>query len=192
MSICTNIKKSTLCTLPISGIILYFYATSINNIYIRICMTFINSVIIFINFPMCIKMLHTKPVYYEDILIIDKYASQTNPYHLQSYFLYINGITTIIFVVISIEYLYQASVHNAYFINTIGTLGGLNVLYSKIQMYFGKTLLSILYYIKNKKYSIAENPSTFVDVENQVSTNMNMPWLWAWHHNTQPNPTENI
>lgn len=192
MSICTNIKKMTLCALPISGCILYFYTPSINHIYVRLCIVSINSIIIFINFPMCIKMLHTKPVYYEDILIIDKYASQTNPYHLQRYFLYINGITTIIFVVISMEYLYQSSIHNAYFIDTIGTLGGLNVLYSKLQMYFGKTLLSVLYYIKNKKYSITEGSGTFTDIENQASTNMNMPWLWAWNHNTQPCPNDNI
>ena len=181
MTLCNNIKRASLISIPISGLLIYFYIEILNNTFIRILIGSFNCIIMFINFPVFIKVLHTKPVYYEDILIIDKYASQSNPYHLQQYFLYINGITTIIFVVVSTEYLYQSILHNSSFVNTIGTIGGLNVIYSKLQTYFGKSLLSLLYYIKKRKYSDTSN--TLSDIETQATIDTNMPWLWAWHNN---------
>jgi hypothetical protein len=183
-STCNYIKYGSLCILPISGVCIYFFINIINNIYIRSCIAIINSVVVFINFPIFIKLLHTKPIYYEDILIIDRYSRHVNPYQLQSAFLYINGCTTILFISLSSEYLYYSVAYNTPWITIIGILGGIGILYSKVQLYIGKSILSILYYIKNNKLSDHETEMPCKDIENQVSEHMNMnihmPWLWCW------------
>ena len=148
----------------------------------------LSCIAIFWNFPIFIKILHTRPVYYEDILIIDNRGN--NPNYLQNIFLYVNGTATIIFIIISGIYFYRRVEGRMDFTESVGIFGGITIVYSKIQMYFGKGILSILFYIKNKN-----NNETVIDViefkdgGSQVSDlNVDMPWLWCWCSSTQRCP----
>ena len=185
----TNIyicKRSSLCLLPIQIIIPF--AINLNDyliIYIMIS-SCVSSTILFINFPVLINILHTRPVYYEDILLIDRCID--NPYELQNIFLYINGATSVCFVIISSIYLYTKINTSAEIIDTIGIFGGLAIVYSKFQMYLGKAVLSILFYIKTSKYSDEGiEMIQLTDSSSQMSDNMfltDMPWLWCWCDNS--------
>ena len=175
-------KRSTLILIPIQ-IVIPFYINFNNYLlfYIIPC-SVISTIILIVNFPILIKMLHTRPVYYEDILLIDKCVD--NPYELQNIFLYVNGTTSIIFVIISCIYLYTKIQTSANIIDTIGIFGGLVILYSKFQMYIGKGVLAILFYIKTKKYNTdGIEMIQLTDSSSQVSDNKfltDMPWLWCW------------
>ena len=59
--------------------------------------------ILFYYFPIFIKILHTKPVYYEDIILIKQ--NNINQYQLQNIFLVLNGISSVIFILIISNYI---------------------------------------------------------------------------------------
>ena len=179
-----NYKRISLITIPVTiGIPFVIDITSYIYYYISIGLCII-SISIFCNFPIFIKILHTRPVYYEDILIIDNRGNNKN--YLQNIFLYVNGAATVLFIIISGNYLYRRISENMDLVESLGILGGITILYSKLQMYFGKSILSVLFYIKNKKPEVEIEVIEFNDRSSQMSDiNVDTPWLWCWCTQTQ-------
>ena len=179
-------KRGSLCIIPIFISMPFFFNISSIYLYYIPGSILLSATSIFVNFPIFIKILHTRPVYYEDILLLDSCVD--NPYHLQNIFLYINGFTSILFFIISGLYFYIKINSNIHIIDAVGIFGGIAILYSKIQMYIGKGILTILFYIKNKRYNNDAGIEMIQlrDVESQVSDNRyltDMPWLWCWCDN---------
>ena len=144
--------------IPIIFIILVSTIKEIyNELFYLIIGFFISISIILWNIPFLILVLHTTPVYYEDLLIV---SSTTNSeiHKLQNMFTAINGILSSIFITIIFAYIcinfnnYNSSDKNSV-INFIAFTGGLGAIYIKIQAVVGKSILSILFYIKNSEIS---------------------------------------
>ena len=101
------ICKKFLLILPIITIILFIISKNLlfNKLFITIIIT-INFIIIFINFPMLINILHTTPVYYEDLQMIS-YSTTINTNKLQNIFSILNGTTSAIFLSILFNYIIE-------------------------------------------------------------------------------------
>ena len=101
-------------------------------------------------------MLHTTPVYFEDLMIVSK-KTDTNIYTLQTIFTTLNGIATTIFFTIIIIYVVNNVItekNEVFTFNNIGIIGGFATVYYRFQIYFGKFILSDLFQIKKNKYKI--------------------------------------
>ena len=170
-------KKRLLLVFPIIFIvmennIILFYR---NIIYITIT-AFFSIIILFYNFPILVNILHTTPIYYEDIELIEHRIEilDTNSFDsnistnttiklmdkkkLQNIFCLINGTTGAFFIVIIINYTYHGfKDSNLKFIEIVGIIGGLINIYFKFQTYLGKCVLSILFFIKKKNYQNLNN-----------------------------------
>jgi len=71
---------------------------------------------------------------------------------------YINGIATAIFIIIVIVYLVNNDINNDIMsLKTIGIIGGFAIVYHRFQIYFGKCILSTLFYVKQNKYKSDED-----------------------------------
>ena len=189
----SNIQKSiSLSLIPISiisAIIFHYYNTELFvKTYFLSITVLISLSILFYHFPIFIKILHTKPVYYEDIILLKN--NNINPYKLQNIFLLLNGISSILFMVLSANYIYYRINYGNWF-EFIGIFGGIAIVYTRIQTYLGKLFLSILLYIKNNRYNDEGIEMVRLnDVESQVSLDMNItdtPWLWCWCQNINEN-----
>lgn len=189
----SNIQKNiSLCFIPISvisAILFHHYNTELFiKTYFLSITVLISLGILFYHFPIFIKILHTKPVYYEDIILIK--SDNINPYKLQNIFLFLNGLSSIIFIIISANYIYFRISYGNWF-EFIGIFGGIAIVYTRIQTYLGKFLLSILVYIKNNRYDDDGIEMVMLnDVESQVSNDLTItdtPWLWCWCNNVNEN-----
>lgn len=169
-----NIIQNKYCLLlfPIIFITLEHFIKELKNniIYISIS-AFFSILILFYIFPILINILHTTPVYYEDIElmqnnidVLDNTSNSTinsiviiDSRKLQKIFCIINGITGALFIVIIVNYTYKGF-HNSNLkmIEIIGIIGGLISIYFKFQTYLGKGVLSILFYIKRNRYQLEE------------------------------------
>ena len=148
-------KRCFLIFIPINGFLMIFYFN--NLVEIIHIFTVINLIILFYNFPFLVNIFHTTPVYYEDIEIIEK-TTGTKTNSLQNTFCFVNGIFNIIFVIIVYDYLYFRYLkdNKTNTVETLGIIGGFLTIYYKLQTYFGKLLLTILYHIKKKHFKIVE------------------------------------
>lgn len=174
-------KRGTLVIVPITICIPYIFNITEYMYYYIVIGLLLSTLSIFCNFPIFINILHTRPVYYEDILLIDNLGNDPN--YLQNIFLYVNGTATIIFIILSGIYFYRRVDGRMDIIESIGIFGGITIVYSKIQMYFGKGILSILFYIKNKGDTVEEDGTS-----HQSELYVDMPWLWCWCSQTQKCP----
>ena len=69
-----EIKYGLLCLIPL----LFIGCVYFINVYLLGIVTFVSCGLIFNLFPFFVKFFHTRPIYYEDILIIDTYEEKYN------------------------------------------------------------------------------------------------------------------
>ena len=148
------IRRSTLI-FPIIYIFLIFFIDNLykNNIFLYLGL-FINICIIFWNIPFFVTVLHTTPVYYEDIVLISN-VTDTNIHKLQDIFATLNAMFTSAFITITIFYIYTYhQINNYSYIEIMAVIGGLGSINLKLQAVIGKALLTVLYGIKNRNNKI--------------------------------------
>ena len=154
MKLTLNLLKRILLLIPLLSFLFIILKNELiyDNILMFTMIT-INFLIIFINFPIMIHILHTTPVYYEDLQMIG-YNTSINVNKLQNIFLFLNGFTGSIFIGLLFIYIINnINKLNFNLIELLSIIGGLLIVYIRIQTYIGKIFLSILYKFK-KNYNI--------------------------------------
>lgn len=166
--------KRGLLILPIIYVIsLFFSKKLLNNFYFLYIGFFLNICIIFWNIPFFVTVLHTTPVYYEDLVLISN-ATNTNIHKLQNIFATINGIFTAGFITISFFYIFTYyPINNYSYIEILAILGGLGSINLKIQAVIGKGLLTVLYSIKNRDIRNNDMVLPYDNLSNNTSLNNN-------------------
>lgn len=142
-------KKYVLIIIPIVSTGCFFIFNDVlNNIYFVIFFSFTNSLIIFYVIPKLTSILYTRPIYYENIELVQR---RTKRYTLQNYFRCFIALSYSTFITLLLCYFYNTITYtpdylkNKYtFIEFVGIFGGFCSLYFKIQTYIGKGLLFCL------------------------------------------------
>lgn len=144
-------KRISLVIPIIYGLLLYYFNILYNNVYFFYIGLFINICIIFLNIPFFVTVLHTTPVYYEDLVLISN-VTDTQIHSLQNIFTTLNSIFTSAFITLSIFYILSYHELNNYsYLEILAFIGGLGSINLKLQAYIGKGLLTILYKVKNRR-----------------------------------------
>ena len=158
--------------------------------------------IIFLNVPFFVTVLHTAPIYYEDLLLISS-ATDTDIYWLQDLFSIFNGLFTSVFITLTIYYIIKYHMINTYsYIELMAIIGGLGSLNMRLQTLIGKGLLTILYKFKSynqivddvSSINVSNNPtsisnettSTHMDDISRLTTSTVISDLWFSHSNRSP------
>ena len=158
--------------------------------------------IIFWNVPFFVTMLHTTPVYYDDLLLISS-ATDTDIYWLQNLFSIFNGLFTSVFITLTIYYIIKYHKITTYsYIELMAIIGGLGSFNMRLQTFIGKILLTILYKFKTynqivddtTSITISNNPtsvsgdtnSTHMDDISRLTTNTIISDLWFSHSRRSP------
>lgn len=142
-------KKCVLIIIPIVSTGCFFIFNDIlNNIYFVVFFSFTNSLIIFYLIPKLTSILYTRPIYYENIELVQR---RTKRYTLQNYFRTFIALSYSTFFTLLLWYFFNIFnytpnyLRNKYtFIEFVGIFGGFCSLYFKIQTYIGKGLLFCL------------------------------------------------
>jgi hypothetical protein len=105
------------------------------------------SYFILLNFPSIAESLHSRPVYFEDLTIVAKGAGGGATFQ-KIYTILMNIILAIVFTGIA-EYTILKGFENQSFAEILGTVGGNIALFSNIQNYIGRKLISLCYTLKS-------------------------------------------
>lgn len=172
-----NIARRVSIIIPIIYIfLLYLLSHLVNNGYFLFIGLFITISILFWNIPFFVTVLHTTPVYYEDIVLISN-AIDTNIHKLQNVFTTLNALFTSAFITITIFYIYTYhQINNYSYIEILAIIGGLGSINLRIQAVFGKALLTILYGIKKRNNKVISLPILGYDnpsINQSVDISMN-------------------
>jgi DNA-directed RNA polymerase beta' subunit len=108
---------------------------------------FFGSYMVFINFPSIGKILHTKPIYINDLTIIYNNKHRDNTLK-KIYMVIMNLILAILFAMFS-EYIIIKGIKEKPIIEIFAIIGGNLSLYVKIQSIVGDILLKFCYKIKD-------------------------------------------
>ena len=104
--------------------LLFILDKLMDNLYFFYGTIFITFSILFWNIPFLIIVLHTTPVYYEDLKIIST-ATNTDIYNLQSIFSGLNGFISSIFITMIIFYILTTyKIKDYSIIELLGIIGG--------------------------------------------------------------------
>ena len=110
---------------------------------------FIGSFMLLINFPYFSTMLHSRPIYYEDLSIINKTSKHIDTRFKTSYkLLMIFGMSVMMGALADYMYI---SIGERPAIECLGIIGGNISVYLRVQNITGKVLLKICYYCKNRE-----------------------------------------
>ena len=154
--------------------LLFILDKLMDNLYFFYGTIFITFSILFWNIPFLIIVLHTTPVYYEDLKIIST-ATNTDIYNLQSIFSGLNGFISSIFITMIIFYILTTyKIKDYSIIELLGIIGGLGSFYLKIQAILGKSLLTILFTIKESDEGGIEMVNTYTAMSSNSSSNSSM------------------
>jgi hypothetical protein len=130
---------------------------------------FVGSFMLLINFPYFSVMLHSKPIYYEDLSIIKTSTHHIDTRFKTSYKLLMIFCMSVMMGALA-DYMY-ISVGERPAIECLGIIGGNMAIYLRIQNMTGKVLLKICYYCKTrelKNESIVDDKSEEVEKSEEV------------------------
>lgn len=143
---------------PLSWISTFFYPKLSSNYYFITPIIFIWSYLIFYNFPFFVKMLHTRPTYFED-LHDNTLAEERRKLRYQNIFVVTLQIGAAIAIAILVDYwIYQVNPDTSWS-EVFGITGGIIGTFSTVLSIYGDIVLSILKKKKDK-----------VDIERVVNT----------------------
>jgi hypothetical protein len=127
---------------------------------------FFGSYFFFINFPILSEILHTKPVYIEDLILTSNQDAIPFDNHSfkKKYTVLMNVILAILFSIFA-DYVILQGVHEKSIIEVMGILGGNLSLYNKVQNTLGKSLLTLCNCFKTEE----QNRRTSLDITNAAS-----------------------
>jgi hypothetical protein len=100
-----------------------------------------------LNFPSIAESLHTRPVYFEDLTIVARGIGGDATFQ-KVYTILMNIILAIIFTGIA-EYTVLKGFDDQSFAEILGTIGGNVAIFSSIQNYIGRKLISLCYTLKS-------------------------------------------
>ena len=191
-----SLRRFSLGLIPIYGLLLLLFSTNDYFFYIGMGLSIF---IIFWNIPFFVTILHTTPVYYEDLLLISS-ATDTDIYWLQHLFSIFNGVLTSVFITLTIYYIIKYQRITTYsYIELMAIMGGLGSLNMRLQTFIGKGLLTILYKLKTynqlvddvNSITISNNPTsvssnTQMDDLSRLTTNTVITELWIGRSRRSP------
>lgn len=148
--------------LPVSGVILtlpFVFDNELLNYYSFPVFGFFGSYFFFLNFPSIGELLHTKPIYVDDLVLsLDDSEDHT---FKQIYSAVMNLILSILVAGFS-EYIIIQGVRDKSIIEICGIIGGNLSLYMKTQNVIGKLLLNLCNKLKisevRRRRMSSENP----------------------------------
>lgn len=152
---------STLFTVPLKRYLLFLSVIvptltiklDGNNYHIVISL-FMSIMILFYNFPILPKILHMRPIYYEDLFDNTNIPELKNlsQERFQNIFIMVQMFVLALAFAVLFDYI-LSNIENAHlnFIETIGYIGGFITIYQKLSTLFGKFVLSILFWKKKKE-----------------------------------------
>lgn len=160
----------SLALIPVIAGLTFGLQGSSKYIYVPISMS-LCSIILFLNFPSIVITLHSRPIYYDDLVIKDynedeakKYYDNTFRKKYQKVFKYTIAVTSSILVGITTELWYHSSeIFNdstanskkknslMNFVFVISIIGGLLRMYYAATLAIGKLIMFILKFIKKRE-----------------------------------------
>lgn len=148
-------KRRYLLISPPLSVLWWIFVDHGKNPEISALIALINSFIIFYNIPWLVRVLHLKPVYYEDLednLDTGDGVNDSTRYKFQNYFtLAITCLLSMTFCIVLDYILYNFGRSGLSWQERIGLIGGAASLYGKIQDKIGKFLLFCM--MRSKKRS---------------------------------------
>lgn len=135
---------------PLAWIATIFYPRLTFNYYFITPFVFVWSYLIFYNFPTLVKMMHTRPTYFED-LRDNTFAEEKRKQQYQNIFIYTLQFGAAIGVAVLIDYwMYQVK-PNTSWSEALGITGGILGTFSTAISIYGNR---ILFFIKRRKDKI--------------------------------------
>jgi hypothetical protein len=144
-SVCSPIRLM----LPAAGALLTvpFLVRDVRTVFWLPFFLLFPSYFILLNFPSIAESLHTRPVHFEDLTIVAKGVGGDVTFQ-KIYTILMNIILAIVFTGIA-EYTILKGFENQSFAEILGTIGGNIALFSSIQNYIGRKLISLCYTLKS-------------------------------------------
>lgn len=138
--------------LPVSGLFLALpciFRDELMNFYSIPVFYFFGSYFFFLNFPYIGEILHGKPIYIEDLIVVDT-NSEIDHSFKKIYTVIMNFILAVLFSLFS-EYILIKGIEEKPIVEILGIIGGNINLYMKAQNTVGKILLQLCYNMKEER-----------------------------------------
>lgn len=134
--------------LPLSGVLFatpYVITETYDVVWFPI-LYFLASYCVFLNFPCMVEMLHKKPLYFEDLIIIRKNISDNTFQNL--YTIIMSFVYAVLFGILS-DYVLLEQIHTKSVADIVGTIGANILVFIKVQNELGKQLVTVCNIAKN-------------------------------------------
>lgn len=139
--------------LPIAVIFLllpWIFQAALMNYYAFPIFYFFGSYFFFLNFPSISETLHSRPIYVEDLSVINGSADDDHTFK-KLYAVIMNFILAVLISIFA-EYVIVQGISNKPMVEIIGLIGGNVKFYSTAQNIMGKFLLRLCYNIKEESH----------------------------------------
>lgn len=143
--------------LPVSAVFLalpWIFTDDLMNYYTFPIFYFFGSYFIFLNFPSIGENLHAKPIYVQDLIMVEDI--ENNEVFKKTYSIIMNVILAILFAFFS-EYVIIKGIDDRPVVEICGIIGGNISIYMKAQNMVGKILLNFCYTMKERKRRMSED-----------------------------------
>ena len=162
--------------LPIGGVFLvlpWIFKDALMNFYAFVIFSFFGAYFFFLNFPSIGEVLHGKPIYVEDLILINDNDTQRDETFKMLYAVIMNLVLAILFTVFA-EYVIIKGIEDKPLIEIFAIIGGNLSLYMKTQNTIGKFLI---YFCYNCKEERKRKTSLDISMSKSVSNSIIKPGM---------------
>lgn len=144
------LKRSTLITLPVCGILWGIFPRLRLEYYTVVSMCAVSAYSLLINFPSLSHIMHRKPIYYEDLEDTDA-ESHSEKVGYQRIFVRVINVPLSIFIAMLAGYfIYRVKDSTLSPFEIVGVIGGITSIYGNGQKRVGQFIIDILNWRKQK------------------------------------------